>query len=183
MASSRLVTTIACIPVVIGLAAAGWYLEDCGVGTPCGDLLTTDEVKQLTGVSVGSPTVKKYLHSCSAYYHDPFDQELVVVEISKDTSFDNFGSRLAGYRDGSTLIGRIDELPGFDADAFAIEVPAFQALLVHRPADGVRGSVEVHVYHGRAQTPFAKASLGQLVPLLRPRLKLADDWLRAQAPP
>jgi hypothetical protein len=165
--------------VVLAGMGAGWFFYDmkhCGINTPCGKLLTVDEVSQLTGVSARSPSVKKYARSCSAIYHDGSGAELLAVEIEKDgpsPSHENFSSRQTHYRASYT----VEALTGFDAEAYTAQVPAFAALLLQRPARGVDGSIEIHVHQDRTKGPFTTKDFAKVVPLVAPRLPLADAWL------
>jgi hypothetical protein len=172
--------------LVVGVATtAGWFMSDiqnCGVGTPCGKLLTVEEVEKLTGVSARSPSVSKYTRNCSAIYHDSAGQELLTVGISKDAPYpmnhSNFTEELTRLRAEYA----VEPVPGFDAEAYGTKVPAFVELLLQRAARGVDGTITIEVHHDRTKPAFEVKDLAKLVPLITPRLKLADEWLAKQSP-
>ena len=176
--SSRLVITLALVPVAIGIVLITFKAQDCSAGgTPCNTLLTVEEVKRLTGANT-STKVRASSSSCSAIFKDSFDQEIAVVEIERDDPDphgQNYSSKQTLLR---SLASTFEPLAGFDAEAFAVRVPAFEEILLQRPADGVRGAVQISITATHLATPFPHDRLKELVPIVGPRLAAVDDWLR-----
>lgn len=179
---ARVFLRLAAIPVAIFLFVLIPVLKDCiaKVRTPCAKMVEEDEVQQLTGIRVNEVSVVDRDDYCNADHWDYFRRRLMMVAVQKNgtgTYGASFASQLQSLKLGRGVVAT-EPLEGLGADAALVEIRGdshLQVLLVDRPAQ--QGFVEIYLYLDSYKSAFTRDDAKKLVPLLKPRLALADEYL------
>lgn len=179
---ARIFLRIAAIPVAIFLFFMVPVLKDCiaKVRTPCAKMVEEDEVQQLTGIRVNEVSVVDRDDYCNADHWDYFQRRLMMVAVQKNGSGEygaSFAKQVKNLELGRGVVAT-EPIEGLDAEAALVEIRGdshLQILLIDRPAQ--QGFIEIYLYLDSYKSAFTRDDAKKLVPLLKPRLALADAYL------
>jgi hypothetical protein len=163
--------------------------KDCAAkfGTPCSKLVEEDELQQITGSRVHDVIVNERVDSCDGDYEDALHRSLLQTDVQKDSTSGiiSFKSRLESYKTDRQVVA-VEPVEGFDDEAYIVErhgaanEASWVGLLVKRSSQ--KGMVALHLYPDLYGPSFSRADLKRFIPILKPRLKLADDYLAKVKP-